>query len=135
MKMSHIRVHDAVYNTYNSIKYQKESGCSVCFILPNLNKVISIRKPFLALSFLNQMKPFLHILHALLPINLHILLLYNSNILWFGTNTFAYASGNDTDFLALLKFKESISKDSNRILTLGIVPLPHNSASGMESHA
>lgn len=56
------------------------------------------------------MKPFLHMLHALL------LLLYNLNILWFGTNTFAYASGNDTDFLALLKFKESISKDSNRIL-------------------
>jgi len=62
------------------------------------------------------MKPFLHMFHAFLPIYLHILLLYNLNTRWLITNTSAYASGNDTDYLALLKFKESISSYSNGVL-------------------
>ncbi|XP_061341721.1 probable LRR receptor-like serine/threonine-protein kinase At3g47570 [Gastrolobium bilobum] len=44
------------------------------------------------------------------------LLLITLNSLWFDPNTTASASGNQTDHLALLKFKESISSDPYGIL-------------------
>ncbi|XP_004512441.1 uncharacterized protein [Cicer arietinum] len=62
------------------------------------------------------MKSFLHMLHAFFLICLYILQLYTLNLLWFGPNKTAYALGNDTDFLALLKFKKSISNDPFGIL-------------------
>ncbi|XP_061359866.1 probable LRR receptor-like serine/threonine-protein kinase At3g47570 isoform X2 [Gastrolobium bilobum] len=63
------------------------------------------------------MKPFSLIIHEFgstcLPL---FLLLITLNSLWFGPNTTASASGNETDHLALLKFKESISNDPSGIL-------------------
>ncbi|XP_061357696.1 probable LRR receptor-like serine/threonine-protein kinase At3g47570 [Gastrolobium bilobum] len=47
---------------------------------------------------------------------LHLFLLFTLNSLWFGQNTTASPSGNETDHLALLRFKESISSDPYGIL-------------------
>ncbi|XP_061341743.1 probable LRR receptor-like serine/threonine-protein kinase At3g47570 [Gastrolobium bilobum] len=63
------------------------------------------------------MKPFSLTLPAFCSTCLHLfLLLITLNSLWFGPETTASASGNETDHLALLKFKESISNDPYGIL-------------------
>ncbi|XP_061357694.1 probable LRR receptor-like serine/threonine-protein kinase At3g47570 [Gastrolobium bilobum] len=55
-------------------------------------------------------------IHEFCSTCLHLFLLFNLNSLWFSPNTTASASGNETDHLALLKFKESISNDPYGIL-------------------
>ncbi|XP_061341738.1 probable LRR receptor-like serine/threonine-protein kinase At3g47570 [Gastrolobium bilobum] len=63
------------------------------------------------------MKPFSLTLPAFCSTCLHLfLLLITLNSFWFGPETTASASGNETDHLALLKFKESISNDPYGIL-------------------
>ncbi|KAE9590530.1 putative protein kinase RLK-Pelle-LRR-XII-1 family [Lupinus albus] len=58
------------------------------------------------------MKPiFLMLLPSFWFIYLHLLLFFTFNSSWFGLNTNVSALGNDTDHLALLKFKESISNN------------------------
>ncbi|XP_061357693.1 probable LRR receptor-like serine/threonine-protein kinase At3g47570 [Gastrolobium bilobum] len=63
------------------------------------------------------MKPFSLIIHEFgstcLPL---FLLIITLNSLWFSPNTTASQSGNQTDHLALLEFKESISNDPYGIL-------------------
>jgi len=50
-------------------------------------------------------------------VNFHLHLLFALILIWFGSNrTNALALGNQTDHLALLKFKESISNDPNGVL-------------------
>ncbi|XP_061371480.1 probable LRR receptor-like serine/threonine-protein kinase At3g47570 [Gastrolobium bilobum] len=63
------------------------------------------------------MDPFSLVLPTIWSICLHLLLLFTLNSLWFTTNTSASASaGNESDHMALLKFKESISSDPRGIL-------------------
>ncbi|KAL2971365.1 hypothetical protein AAZX31_15G191600 [Glycine max] len=49
-------------------------------------------------------------------IYVHLFSLLTLNLLWFNPNMIAFASGNDTYYLALLKFRESISSDPLGIL-------------------
>ncbi|XP_045813775.1 probable LRR receptor-like serine/threonine-protein kinase At3g47570 [Trifolium pratense] len=61
------------------------------------------------------MKPFC----ILLCLYLHLLFMFTLNLMWFGPNPnkiVVEALGNQTDHLALLKFKELISNDPNRVL-------------------
>ncbi|XP_061346128.1 probable LRR receptor-like serine/threonine-protein kinase At3g47570 [Gastrolobium bilobum] len=62
------------------------------------------------------MKPFSLMLPAFCSTFLHLFFLFTLNSLWSGPETTASASGNKTDHLALLKFKESISNDPYGIL-------------------
>ncbi|XP_061341778.1 probable LRR receptor-like serine/threonine-protein kinase At3g47570 [Gastrolobium bilobum] len=62
------------------------------------------------------MKLFSLMLPAFCSTYLHLFLLFTLNSLCFGPNTTASTLGNQTDHLALLKFKESISNDPYGIL-------------------
>ncbi|RDX92667.1 putative LRR receptor-like serine/threonine-protein kinase, partial [Mucuna pruriens] len=62
------------------------------------------------------MKYFFLILFPVSSIYVHMLSLFTLNSLWFVPNTIVFALDNGSDHLALLKFKESISIDSNGIL-------------------
>ncbi|KAI5444923.1 hypothetical protein KIW84_013268, partial [Lathyrus oleraceus] len=66
------------------------------------NYEIQITPYSINLLLFHQMKPF--------SFCLHLLFLFTLNLMWFGPNKIvAVALGNQTDHLALLKFKESIS--------------------------
>ncbi|XP_058779341.1 probable LRR receptor-like serine/threonine-protein kinase At3g47570 [Vicia villosa] len=72
------------------------------YVLPHSYQIHSIN------FFLHQMKP----LSLLAPVlfYLHLLFLFTLNVMWVGPNQIvAVTLGNQTDHLALLKFKESIS--------------------------
>ncbi|CAL5184966.1 unnamed protein product [Lathyrus oleraceus] len=61
------------------------------------------------------MKPFSFL--APILFYLHLLFLFTLNLIWFAPNQIvAVTLGNQTDHLALLKFKESISSDPHRAL-------------------
>ncbi|XP_045813757.1 putative receptor-like protein kinase At3g47110 [Trifolium pratense] len=63
------------------------------------------------------MKSFFFSLSIFLHANHHMHIFLALSIIWFGSNkTMALALGNQTDHLALLKFKESISNDPNGAL-------------------
>ncbi|RDX97166.1 putative LRR receptor-like serine/threonine-protein kinase, partial [Mucuna pruriens] len=57
-----------------------------------------------------------HMLLAFLPMYVNMFSLFTLHPVWFTPNMIVFASKNDTDHLALLKFKESISIDPYGIL-------------------
>ncbi|RDX92646.1 putative LRR receptor-like serine/threonine-protein kinase, partial [Mucuna pruriens] len=61
------------------------------------------------------MKYFSLMLLAVCSIYVHLFFLFTLNSTCFRSNMIVFASGNETDHLALLKFKESISSDPNGI--------------------
>jgi len=66
--------------------------------------------------FLIKMKYFCRTLLTFCSILIHLFSLFILKSIWFTPNITVFALGNETDHLALLKFKESISSDPNRIL-------------------
>jgi len=99
--VAQIRIQQQYLNVYASVQFPQDYRTQV--------KLNSINHTHF---LLNQMNSFSLLSPTLLY--LHLLFLFTLNlIMWFGTNkTVAVAAlGNQTDHLALLKFKESISND------------------------
>jgi len=66
--------------------------------------------------FLIKMKYFCRTLLTFWSILIHLFSLSILKSIWFTPNITVFASGNETEHLALLKFKESISNDPSRIM-------------------